>query len=44
VRNNRLQPCMRISAQLGIEFTIEVPDGAPVHNLTKRAQANNPLS
>jgi len=29
-------------AQLGIEFTIDVrPSGTTVHNVTKRAQANN---
>jgi hypothetical protein len=33
---------MRVSAQLGIEFTIDVrPAGTPVHNVTKRAQAAN---
>jgi hypothetical protein len=33
---------MRVSAQLGIEFTIDVrPAGTTVHNVTKRAQVNN---
>jgi hypothetical protein len=33
---------MRVSGQLGIEFTIDVrPAETPVHNLTKEAQANN---
>jgi transcriptional regulator with XRE-family HTH domain len=40
--NPGIETLMRISAQLGIEFTIDVrPAGAPVHNVTKRAQANN---
>jgi hypothetical protein len=37
-----METLMRVSAQLGIEFTIDVrPAGTPVHNVTKRAQANN---
>ncbi len=40
--NPRMETLMRISARLGIEFTIDVrPAGAPVHNVTKRAQAND---
>ncbi len=40
--NPSMETLMRISAQLGIEFTIDVRRaGAPVHNVTKRAQANN---
>ena len=40
--NPGIETLMRISAQLGIEFTIDVrPAGAPVHNVTKWAQANN---
>jgi transcriptional regulator with XRE-family HTH domain len=40
--NPSMETLMRVSAQLGIEFTIDVrPAGAPVHNVTKRAQANN---
>jgi transcriptional regulator with XRE-family HTH domain len=38
--NPSIDTMMRISAQLGIEFTIDVrPAGAPVRNVTKRAQA-----
>jgi transcriptional regulator with XRE-family HTH domain len=38
--NPSINTMMRISAQLGIEFTIEVrPAGAPARNVTKRAQA-----
>ena len=34
--------CERVSAQLGIEFTIDVrPAGTTVHNVTKRALTNN---
>lgn len=37
--NPGIDTLMRISAQLGIEFTIDVrPAGAPVRNITKRAQ------
>jgi transcriptional regulator with XRE-family HTH domain len=37
--NPGIDTLMRISAQLGIEFTIDVrPAGAPVRNVTKRAQ------
>ncbi len=33
---------MRISARLGIEFTIDVrPAGSPARNVTKRAQTNS---
>jgi hypothetical protein len=40
--NPSMETLMRVSAQLGIEFTIDVrPAGTPVHNVTKRAQANN---
>ena len=40
--NPSMETLMRASAQLGIEFTIDVrPAGAQVHNVTKRAQANN---
>jgi ribosome-binding protein aMBF1 (putative translation factor) len=38
--NPSIDMLMRISAQLGIEFTIDVrPAGVPVRNLTKRAQS-----
>jgi transcriptional regulator with XRE-family HTH domain len=37
--NPSMQTLMRISAQLGLEFTIDVrPLGAPARNVTKRAQ------
>ncbi len=40
--NPSMETLMRVSAQLGIEFTIDVrPAGTTVHNVTKRAQANN---
>jgi ribosome-binding protein aMBF1 (putative translation factor) len=40
--NPSIETLMRVSAQLGIEFTIDVrPAGTTVHNVTKRAQANN---
>jgi transcriptional regulator with XRE-family HTH domain len=40
--NPSMETLMRVSAQLGIEFTIDVrPAGTPVHNVTKRAQTNN---
>jgi transcriptional regulator with XRE-family HTH domain len=40
--NPSIETLMRVSAQLGIEFTIDVrPAGTRVHNVTKRAQANN---
>ncbi len=40
--NPSMGTLMRVSAQLGIEFTIDVrPAGTPVHNVTKRAQAAN---
>jgi transcriptional regulator with XRE-family HTH domain len=40
--NPSMETLMRVSAQLGIEFTIDVrPAGTAVHNVTKRAQANN---
>ena len=40
--NPSMETLMRVSAQLGIEFTIDVrPAGTPVYNVTKRAQANN---
>jgi transcriptional regulator with XRE-family HTH domain len=39
--NPSMETLMRVSAGLGIEFTIDVrPAGTPVHNVTKRAQAN----
>jgi transcriptional regulator with XRE-family HTH domain len=38
--NPGIDTLMRISAQLGIEFTIDVrPAGTPARNMTKRAQA-----
>jgi transcriptional regulator with XRE-family HTH domain len=38
--NPSMDTLMRISAQLGIEFTIDIrPVGAPARNLTKSAQA-----
>ena len=40
--NPSMDTLMRVSGQLGIEFTIDVrPAGSKVHNVTKRAQANN---
>jgi transcriptional regulator with XRE-family HTH domain len=40
--NPSMETLMRVSAQLGIEFTIDVrPAGTPVRNVTKRAQADN---
>ena len=40
--NPTMETLMRASAQLGIEFTIDVrPAGTPLRNVTKRAQANN---
>ena len=40
--NPGMETLMRVSGQLGIEFTIDVrPAETPVHNLTKEAQANN---
>jgi transcriptional regulator with XRE-family HTH domain len=40
--NPALETLMRISAQLGVEFTIDVrPAGAPVRNVTRRAQDKN---
>jgi transcriptional regulator with XRE-family HTH domain len=40
--NPSMETLMRVSAQLGIEVTIDVrPAGTPVHNVTKRAQTNN---
>jgi transcriptional regulator with XRE-family HTH domain len=40
--NPSIETLMKISAQLGIEFTIDVrPAGTPVHNITKRAQTQN---
>jgi transcriptional regulator with XRE-family HTH domain len=39
--NPGMETLMRVSAGLGIEFTIDVrPAGTPVHNVTKRAQTN----
>ena len=38
--NPSMETLMRVSGQLGIEFTIDMrPAGAPVHNVTKRALA-----
>jgi len=40
--NPSIDTLMRISSQLGIEFTIDVrPAGAPVRNVTKRAQTDS---
>ena len=40
--NPSMETLMRVSGQLGIEFTTDVrPAGTTVHNVTKRAQANN---
>lgn len=40
--NPSMETLIRVSSQLGIEFTIDVrPAGAPVRNVTKRAQANS---
>lgn len=40
--NPSIETLMRISAHLGIEFTIDVrPAGTPVRNVTKRAQTDN---
>ncbi|MDQ6606553.1 MAG: helix-turn-helix domain-containing protein [Actinomycetota bacterium] len=40
--NPSMETLMRISAQLGIEFTIDVrPAGAAASNVTKRAQQEN---
>lgn len=40
--NPSIETLMRVSAQLGIEFTIDVrPAGTPVRNVTNRAQTNN---
>jgi transcriptional regulator with XRE-family HTH domain len=40
--NPSMETLMRVSAQLGIEFTIDVrPAGTPVHNVTKRAHTRN---
>jgi len=40
--NPSMDTLLRISAQLGIEFTIDVrPAGTPARNVTKRAQANS---
>ncbi|MBV8989679.1 MAG: helix-turn-helix transcriptional regulator, partial [Solirubrobacterales bacterium] len=40
--NPSIDTLMRISAQLGIEFTIDVrPAGAPARNVTKRAQTED---
>jgi hypothetical protein len=40
--NPSMETLMRISARLGIEFTIDIrPAGRPVHNVTRRAQANS---
>ena len=40
--NPSMETLMRVSAQLGIEFTIDVrPAGTTVYNVTKRAQAND---
>jgi hypothetical protein len=40
--NPSMETLMRVSGQLGIEFTIDVrPAGSPLHNVTKWAQANS---
>jgi transcriptional regulator with XRE-family HTH domain len=40
--NPGIDTLMRISAQLGIEFTIDVrPAGSPIRNVTKPAQTNS---
>lgn len=40
--NPSMDTLMRISSQLGIEFTIDVrPAGAPARNVTKRAQTSD---
>jgi transcriptional regulator with XRE-family HTH domain len=40
--NPSMETLMRVSAQLGIEFTIDVrPAGTPAHNVTKQARANS---
>jgi transcriptional regulator with XRE-family HTH domain len=40
--NPSMETLMRVSGQLGIEFTIDVrPAGTTVHNVTKRAQIDN---
>ncbi len=40
--NPSVETLMRVSAQLGIEVTIDVrPAGTPVHNVTKRAQTKD---
>ena len=39
--NPSMETLMRVSAQLGIEFTIDVrPAGTPVSNVTRRAKTN----
>jgi transcriptional regulator with XRE-family HTH domain len=39
--NPRIETLMRLSAQLGMEFTIDVrPARMPAHNVTKQARAN----
>lgn len=43
--NPRIDTLMRISAQIGMEFTIYVrPAGAPARNVTKRARAESLVS
>ena len=40
--NPSMETLMRLSAALGIEFTIDVrPTGTPAYNVTRQAQANN---
>jgi hypothetical protein len=40
--NPSMETLVRVSAELGIEFTIDVrPAGTAVHNVTKRAQTKN---
>jgi transcriptional regulator with XRE-family HTH domain len=40
--NPSMETLMRVSAQLGIEFTIDVrPAGTQAHNVTKQARANS---
>lgn len=40
--NPSMDTLMRVSARLGIEFTIDIrPAGAPIRNVTKRAQTES---
>lgn len=43
--NPSIETLMRMSSRLGMEFTIDVrPAGAPVRNVTRRAQAESAIS